>query len=213
MTKEVDDHSRVPLQAAEAAAGEACQLIDCGWQSILHVVLDPSVALFLRIELRRIGRQESHGKLVRVRGEKVFRGPRAMGLQPIPDNQQSRPEAAAKVAQCIDHDGTGDRAPDMPGGQSAIRCDADDARHFSALADTPQLRRMPAARPSQPRPGAEGVPCLIDQDNGKTLFERLFLSATHSCVGQRAITYSSRSRARVAGRCTEKPCAFNGRSR
>src|SRR5690242_10632278 len=60
-----------------------------------------------------------------------------MGLQPIPDDQQPRPEAAAKVAQCIDHNGAGDRAPDVPSGQSAIRCDADNARHFSALADTP----------------------------------------------------------------------------
>ena len=161
----------------------------------------------------RIGRQESHGKLVRVRGEKAFRGLRAMGLQPIPDDQQSRPEAAAKVAQRIDHDGAGDRAPDVPGSQSAIRCDADNARHFPAFADPPQLRRMPPAGPGQPRPSAEGVPGLIDQDDGKALLKRLFLSATHSCAGQRAITDSSRSRARVDGRCTEKPCAFNGRSR
>lgn len=194
-------------------AGEACQFIDCGRQSVLHVALDPSIALFHWIELRRIGRQESHGKLVRVRGEKAFRGPRAMGLQPIPDDQQPRPEAAAKVAQCIDHNGAGDRAPDVPSGQSAIRCDADNARHFSALANTPQLRRVPATRPSQSRPGAEGEPGLIDQDDSKTLLERLFLSATQSCVGQRAITYSSRSRARVADRWTEKPCAFKGRSR
>lgn len=174
MTKEVDNHSRVSLQAAEAAAGEACQFIDCGWQSILHVALDPSIALFLRIALRRIGRQESHGKLVRVRGEKAFRGPRAMGLQPIPDDQQSRPEAAAKVAQCIDHDGTGDRTADMPGSQSTIRCDADNARHLRAFADPPQLWRMPAAGPGQPRPSAEGVPRLINQDNGKALLERFF---------------------------------------
>ena len=62
----------------------------------------------------------------------------------------------------------------MPGGEAAIQCDADNARYFSALADTRQLRRLPAARPRQSRPGAEGVPGLIDQDDGKALLERLF---------------------------------------
>lgn len=213
MTKEVDNHSRVSLQAAEAAAGEACQFIDCGWQNILHVALDPGIALFLGIEVRRIGWQKRRGKLVAVRREEALRGPRAMGLQPVPDDQQPRPEAAAKVAQGGDHDGAGAGAADMPGGQPAIGRDADNARHLPAFADPPQLRRMPPARPGQPRPGAEGVPRLIDQDDGIALLERLFLSATHSCAGQRAMTYSSRSRARVDGRCTEKPCAFKGRSR
>src|SRR5512144_2673533 len=161
MAKEVDNYRRALLQASEAAAGEARQFIDCGRQSVLHVALYPSIALFHWIELRRIGRQESHGKLVRVRGEKAFCGPRAMGLQSIPDDQQPRSEAAAKVAQCVDHNGAGDCTPDMPGGQSAIECDADNARHFSALADAPQLRCMPAARPSQSRPGTEDVPGLI----------------------------------------------------
>jgi hypothetical protein len=80
MAKEVDNHDGVSLQAAEAAAGEACQFIDCGRQSVLHVALDPSIALFFWVEFRRIGRQESHGELVRVRGEKACCGPRAMGL-------------------------------------------------------------------------------------------------------------------------------------
>src|SRR5487761_1248689 len=87
---------------------------------------------------------------------------------------QPRPEAAAIVAQRVDHNGAGDRTADMPGGQSAVRCDADNARHLPAFADTPQLRRMTAARPGQPRPGAEGVSGLIDQDDGETLLERLF---------------------------------------
>jgi hypothetical protein len=80
MVKEVDNHSGVPLEAAEAAAGEACQFIDCGRQSVLHIALDPSIALFLGIEVGGIGWQESDGKLVRVRGEKACCGPRAMGL-------------------------------------------------------------------------------------------------------------------------------------
>ena len=96
MTKEVDNHSRVSLQAAEAAAGEACQFIDCGWQNILHAALDPGIALFFGIKVRRIGRQKRRGKLVAVRREEALRGPRAMGLQPVPDDQQPRPEAAVR---------------------------------------------------------------------------------------------------------------------
>src|ERR1700758_3280408 len=167
MAKEVDNHGGVSLQAAEAAASEACQFLDCGGYGVLHVALDPGVALFLGIELWRIGRQESRGKLVRVSREEALRGPRAMGLKPIPDDQQPRPKAAAKVAQGVDHDGAGDRTADMPGGQPAIGRDADKARNLPTLADPQQPRRVPPTGPGQPRPGAEGVPGLVDQDEGK----------------------------------------------
>ncbi len=205
MTKKVDNHRGMPLQTAKAAAREACQFIDRGGDSVLHVTFDPGIALFLGIEVWRISRQKGDGELVLMSGEEALCRPRAMGVEPVPNDQQSWSEATTKVMQGIDHDGTGDRAANVAGRQPAIGCDADDARNFPALADTLQPRRVSSARPGQPCPGTEGMPGLIDQDDGKALLTRLFLSATQSRVGQRAITYSSRSRARVAGRCTERP--------
>jgi hypothetical protein len=64
MVKEVDDHGGISLQAAEATAGEACQFIDCGGDSVLHVALAPGITLFLGIALWRMGRQEGSGELV-----------------------------------------------------------------------------------------------------------------------------------------------------
>jgi hypothetical protein len=103
--------------------------------------------LLLGIEVGRIGRQEGNGELVLMGGEEAFCRPRAMGVEPVPNDQQPWSEAATKVMQGIDHDGTGDRAANVAGRQPAIGCDADDARDFPALADTLQLRRVSSARP------------------------------------------------------------------
>jgi hypothetical protein len=183
MAKKVDDHRGMPLQTAKAAAREAFQFIDRGRDSVLHVTLDPGIALFLGIEVWRIGRQESDGELVLISGEEAFRRPHAMGVEPVPNDQQPWSEATTKVAQGVDHDGAGDRAANVSGSQPAIGCDADDARNFPSLADTLQPRRASPERPCQPCPGAKGMPGLIDQDDGKAMLTRLFLSATHSRVG------------------------------
>jgi hypothetical protein len=55
MAKKVDDHRGMPLQTAKAAAREAYQFIDRGGDSVLHVTCDPGIALFLGIEVWRIG--------------------------------------------------------------------------------------------------------------------------------------------------------------
>ena len=80
MTKKVHDHRGVSLQTAKAAARGAGQFIDGGGDSVLHVTLDPGIALFLGIEVWRISRQEGDGELVLMSGEDAFCRPRAMGL-------------------------------------------------------------------------------------------------------------------------------------
>jgi hypothetical protein len=183
MAKKVDDHGGMPLQTAKAAARKACQFIDCGGDSVLHVTLDPGIALFLGIEVWCIGRQEGNGGLVLMSGEEALCRSCAMGIEPVPNDQQPWSEATAKVTQGVDHDGAGDRTANVAGSQPAIGSDTDYARNFPALADTPQLRCVFPVGSCQPCPSAEGMPGLIDQDDGQALLTRLFLSAPQSRVG------------------------------
>src|SRR5215212_5643641 len=136
-----------------------------------------------------------------------------MSIEPVPDDQRGCADLATEEAQDRDHCLTRDTGAEVAGIQPAIRRDSDYARHLASLAHPPQQRGQPAPCPGRARPDPEAVAGLVPEDEGPLLPARLFLRATQSRLGQTAMTSSSRSLARVAGRCTLKPCALSGRSR
>ena len=76
---------------------------------------------------------------------------------------------------------------------------------YTPLAQAPQHRGHPTPRPGGARSGPEAVTRLVPKKEHAAFPLGLLFKTTQSRLGQTAITSSSRSLARVAGRCTLKP--------
>ena len=131
-----------------------------------------------------------------------------MDMPPIPDHQQRRAafrrkKRRAEITLSLEMLVRKWRAYSRPSGVIATILDT--SRRLLTGRNT-------GVSPRRARPRPEAVAGLIHEQEDPALPARL-LSATHSRLGQTAITSSSRSLARVAGRCTLKPCALSGRSR
>src|SRR4051812_36990687 len=136
-----------------------------------------------------------------------------MGVEPVPDHQQRRADLATDIPQGLDDTAARDGGAEMTGIQPSIRRDRHHTRDLAPLAQPLEDRGDPAPRPGRAWPRPEAVAGLVPEEERALLPLRLFLSAIQSRLGQTAMTSSSRSRARVAGRCTLKPCTLRGRSR
>lgn len=69
VAEEVADELRVALQMAGAAAGSRRQFHERGREGVGHPPFDEGIGLLLRVQLRRVRRQEDGGIVPRAGGE------------------------------------------------------------------------------------------------------------------------------------------------
>ena len=131
--------------------------------------LTPGIAKLLGIEIRGIGRQVGHYEVVGMARQEGGRAVAAMGVQPVPDDQERPADLAPEMLQGPDHHRARDAAADMPGIQLPRRGHCDHARHLAPLAQPLQHRGHPAPRPGRPRMGPEAVAGFIEEDDAAPL--------------------------------------------
>ena len=115
MLETADDEVRPVLQTAKRAPDELPEVGDVAWQRVFHDALDPGIAGFLGIEIRGAGWQIGHREVARMARQEGGRAVGAMGVQPVPDDQERPADLAPEVPQGPDHYLARDAASDVPG--------------------------------------------------------------------------------------------------
>ena len=161
------------LEATELTPGEAMQVGDVVRQSVLHGTFDTGVARLLGVEVRGVCWQVGHREVASVGGEEGGGPASAVGVEPVPDDQERPADLAAEVSQGLDHRAACDAAPEVPCTQPPGRRDRDDTGDLASLAHPPEHRRHTAPRPGRARAGTEAVAGLIEENDGAPLAARL----------------------------------------
>ena len=169
MSEAADDEVRPMLQASKGAPDELTELGNVARQRVFHDALDPGIAGLLGIEVRGVGRQLGHREVVRMSRQKGSRAAGAMGVQPVPDDQEGPADLAPEVPQGPDHHPARDAAADVPGVQLPRRGHRDHAGHLAPLAQPPQHRGHAAPGPGRPWTGPEAVSGFVKEDDGAPL--------------------------------------------
>jgi hypothetical protein len=215
MCEEAAQDSRTATEADEGAAGLTMQLGGRGGQGIEQLALDGAIAQLLGIQLRRIGRQPLQAVVVRMGGYKRLHDLRAVGVEPVPDDDQRPVDLAPEVAQSGDDllamDAAAEVAGVQPGWSSQRRDQGDDAGDLPPLTEPAQDRRPAAAGPGGAEAGPKRVTRLVHEGNGAPCSTSPLLTRGQSRLSQASTNSSSRSRARAIGCCGLKPCARKAR--
>src|SRR5215210_4211564 len=103
MPETADDEVRPVLQAAKRAPDELTEVGNVARQRVLHGAFDPGIAGLLGVEVRGVGRQVGHREVARMARQKGGRAAGAMGVQPVPDDQEGPADLAPEVPQGPDH--------------------------------------------------------------------------------------------------------------
>ncbi len=98
MSEESEDEVGSPAEASKAAIDAGAEITDTAGQSIAQVLLDIAMAPLLRIQVRGIGREPVHLDL-RMCAKISFDDSRAMGIEPILDNDQPAGDIVLKMAE------------------------------------------------------------------------------------------------------------------
>ncbi len=156
------------------------------------------------IELGRIGRQEFQLDVAALGFDPVADQTAAMGLQPVPDDQQSAPgEMLAETFEESDNLGCADGTFD----QLEVDVPERDACHRGELVPGEavlQDRRLASGCPGSDAMGPFADPGFVYEDDGSALPGAVFFSACQRLVFQCRMAASSRWMARPLGRWQEK---------
>jgi hypothetical protein len=131
----------------------------------------------------------------RMRPDIFFDHRSAMGVEPVPDDDEGARNMALKVTEGGHHVVSADGTREMSLVNAARQGSPDDRGQCTALADASQDRGLPPRRPRGPRLGPEGEAGLIDEHDLGLLAASLFLIRGQSCLSQARTRASSRSRA------------------
>src|SRR5215211_4405840 len=116
-----------------------------------------------------------------------------MGIEPVPDHQQRRADLATEGAQDRDYRRTRNTGAEMARIKPPVGRDSHHTRHLASLAHPPHHWGQAAPWPGRARPDPEAVAGLVPEQKRPVFPTRLFFKATHSRLGQAAMTSSSRS--------------------
>jgi hypothetical protein len=103
VSETADDEIRAVLEAAELASGETMQVCGVMRQGVLHGTFDTGIAWLLGVEVRGIGWQVGRREVARVGSEEGSRPVCAMGIEPLPDDQERPADLSPEVLQGLDH--------------------------------------------------------------------------------------------------------------
>src|SRR5689334_5910507 len=99
MTEEIGQQVRSAAKSAEATASRLVQFIDRARDGVEQVALDGTVAQLLGVQLRRVWRQPLELVVRWMPGYEGQHRLRAMGVQPVPDDDQRSADPPPKVPQ------------------------------------------------------------------------------------------------------------------
>jgi len=203
-------------QAGEPAADHASEVLDGAGQRVLHIALDPLIALFLGIEVGGIARQPLDGKGVGMDRQELGRSVRRVCAQVIPGDDQAPADLPVEVAEGPDHLLRMDRPEEMSGIEPRWLAverggEGHDARDLAPRTAPAQDRGLASRRPGRAEPGPKRVTCLVHEGNGCPCATSPLFTRGQSCRSQAATRASLRSTARGVGRWALHPSARSRR--
>jgi hypothetical protein len=98
MSEESEDEVRSPAEASKAAIYACAQVADACRDSVAKVLFDVAMAPLFGIHIGGIRREPVHLDL-RMCAKIFFDDSRAMGIEPIPDNDQPAGDIVLKMAE------------------------------------------------------------------------------------------------------------------
>ncbi len=102
MPEESEDEIGTSAEASKAAIHPCTEIADAAGQSIAQVLLDVAMAPLLGVQIGGIGRQPVHLDL-RMRPDLCFDHRRAVGVEPVPDDDEGARNMALKVTEGDHH--------------------------------------------------------------------------------------------------------------
>jgi hypothetical protein len=102
MPEESKDEIGTSAEASKAAIDSGAETADPGGQRVAQVLLDVAMASLLGIQIGGIGREPMHLDL-RVCPHILFDHCSAVGVEPVPDNDEGARYVALKVAESHHH--------------------------------------------------------------------------------------------------------------
>jgi hypothetical protein len=194
MPEESEDEIGTSAEASNAALDSCAEIADASGQRMAQVLLDMAMAPLLGIQIRGIGWEPVHLDLGMGR-QILFDHLRAMGVEPVPDDDERARNVALEVTEGDHHVIAADGMREVSLVDVARQGQPDHRRECTALADASQDRSLPPRSPRAPRLGPEGEAGLIDEHDLRLAAASLFLIRGQSCVSQARTKASSRSRA------------------
>ena len=112
MTEESQDEIGTPAEAGQAAIDPGAEIADVSGHSIAQVLFDIAMASLLGIQVRGIGRQPVHVDL-RMCLHILCDHRSAVGVEPVPDDDEGTRNMALKVTEGDHHVGSADGTLEM----------------------------------------------------------------------------------------------------
>jgi hypothetical protein len=194
MPEESEEEIGTSAEASKAAINSGAKIADTAGQSIAQVLLDMAMAPLLGIQIWGIGWKPVHLDL-RMRTQILFDHHSAMGVEPVPDDDEGAGNVSLEVTEGDYYVIAADGMREVAFVDAARQGQPDHRGECTALADASQDRCLPYRRPRGPRLRPEGEAGLIDEHDLRFLAASLFLIRGQSCVSQARTEASSRSRA------------------
>src|SRR5215469_4099620 len=199
------DQRSAALHGAKMPACADLEIAEIAGAEIRHgVMFEIPPDVFNRVELRSIGRQIFQGDASVEALEVLLHQPRAVRLQPIPNDEQLLADRRREGLQELHHLWALDRA----GEESKVKppeAHSGDHRQLLPGEAVLQDRCLTPWGPGTRAAGSFGQTRLVDEDDYSALPRSDFFTAGHRFCFQVRIAASSRCRARPVGRCTLQP--------
>lgn len=207
---------RLASEAQEISARQCAEFLDGGRGRVEHGQLHGVVARLFGVEFRGVARQPFDLEIVAMPRHEFADTPRAVRLEMIPDNDQRPTDPSAEVAQARDDFLSMNRVQKVARIELR-RCPVERRRHrhqarYRAPLGEPRQHRGAAGRcPRRRYAGPKRETRFVQEGNDapaptSPLFIRGQSRASHA-----SISASSRSLARIGGRCGVQPCARSTR--
>src|ERR1019366_1217051 len=195
------------------AAADALQSLRCEVPKLPNVLgaevgqlalLPIAPKIFDRVEFRSVSGQVGDCDSLLVFLHVAADPEAAVDLGAVPDDE----ELAVAMAPKLSEEGDYLRGPDCPGVNAETEGSAGepgDGRKLLPVEVELQDRGLADRSPGADPVGPLAQPALVYKDNGAPLPQGFFLRLGHSWLFQASMAASSRSRARLTGRCGLKP--------
>ena len=130
---------------------------------------------------------------------------RAVGIQPVPEQEDRAWNPVQQVTDEGDDLGAGDGAPDQTQVGVRVRGDGRDGGQLRPVEAVIEKGRLASRRPSLAGRGQQREAALVEKDQRSLQALGFFFKRGQVCFTQRWMAASSRSRARRAGFCQLQP--------
>lgn len=206
------EHPRLVAKSNEVASRHGSKLLDRLGHGIEHGQFNGVVARFFGIQLGSVAREPFDDVVGGVTPDEGGHALGPVGGQVVPHDDQRAPDARSEVAQGSDDFGRLNRLEKMPGIQPRRRPvqrrgHGDEARDLAPFREPAEDGRVADRSPRRGDAGPKRETCLVQKGNDAPALTSPFFIRGQSRASHALISASSRSLARVGGRCGVQPWA------